>query len=357
MPQNIYASEDNKKLIDAVHLQSCMVGGRLIRYRDAIGTMGNSAGDVGAAGLRQLGFSLASDGNIMVAPDSRAELLLMLETERQKLRAAEQQSILALNQHKAQLEYAANLAFVDAANRVQEATAAAQQASSEADRRVQAAEQEATAAAQQATAEADRRVQAAEQATHAMEATLEKERAQCRLTHARNVELCEQLRLACKREGRSKQSFEDTYDRLSLDAQHELQVLFKYVPPPSQNHLNALLRDQAHCRAAFQRTGKATCVWSKEVREWAVGIFLVKPSAYEAASYANVMTLPSLDAVKRWAAVNKSSSGHDSRLYQSVRAAAARLPPPQREVALIFDEVLSTPFPPSHPLASIRFSD
>ena len=65
----------------------------------------------------------------------------------------------------------------------------------------------------------------------------------------------------------------------------------------------------------------------------------LRRSAYEAMAYGNVVTLPSVDTVRRHAELTQAESGHSKTLLSSVAKAAAGLTRKQREVALIFDEV------------------
>ena len=282
----LYCTPDSHALINAVNDGTAppQDGAPAIRWCDALGTVGNYAGDVGAAALRYLGFHVSPDGTLVVQQDGFARRLLHVLQEYQQQ-----------NQTLAQFHY--NL-------QQREQLAAAHVAA--ADERVRAVEAQLSAQAVRANALADEK-----------------------------RELLTKLSNASRKAERAQSALPAAYDRLALDTQHNVSALFLPNPPDSQRHLHSLLLDQAKCRTNVS----GTCVWSEEVLQMCVSVALTSRSAYASLRASLVMTLPSIDTVLRHAAVTKSVSGHSAELYESVRAAAAALPAWMREVALIFDEV------------------
>ena len=109
-------------------------------------------------------------------------------------------------------------------------------------------------------------------------------------------------------------------------------MLFCVVPPPSQGFLHVLLEDQAACRRS--RRGFPRW-WCKPVLDWCASVWLVKPGAYEQMAAGRVLSLPSVQAVKRHANLTQSASGHSRELLERVKQAATRLETAkQREVSL-----------------------
>ena len=74
----LYCTSDSHALINAVNDGTAppQDGAPAIRWRDALGTVGNYAGDVGAAALRYLGFHVSPDGTLVVQQDGFARRLL-----------------------------------------------------------------------------------------------------------------------------------------------------------------------------------------------------------------------------------------------------------------------------------------
>ena len=294
----LYCTEANQDLAFRVHEGEApgASAGAMLQWRNVIGTVGRSAGDVAVAALRWMGFYVDVNGSLGVQQVSFAHQLLQITNERQ---------ILAQQQFELQRREQEALAFKAAAD---------------------AAANERVRVAQAQLDEQERQLRGAI-------AQLEELK---KVKHTRDVEF-HHLKDSLKR---SVAALPATHDRLALDAQHNVSALFTPSAPDhptadTQRHLLPLLRDQAKCRV----NTSGSCRWSAEVMDMCVSVALSSRSAYESLRASLVMALPHIDTVLRHAAVTKSTSGHSAELYESVRVAAAALPEPQREVALIFDEV------------------
>ena len=127
---------------------------------------------------------------------------------------------------------------------------------------------------------------------------------------------------------RREQEVKAAMEKLNSDTQRKLRPLFDVLAPPTQEHLQDLLEDQAACR----RAKGGYCHWHSSTLDWCASVYLIKPSAYEQMATGDMLVLPSVTKLKQHSALVAAHSGHSPALLESVRKAAETLPPKQRQV-------------------------
>ena len=123
--------------------------------------------------------------------------------------------------------------------------------------------------------------------------------------------------------------------RMDVESRALFELLMQEKPPAAQRHLRLLLENQL----TTLRNKKGRCVWHVEVLDWCTDVYRRNPGAYEHMSLGGFLKLPHADTVRKRAATANLTSGECVALYEQLRDRVAGLPPHQREMALLFDEI------------------
>jgi hypothetical protein len=127
---------------------------------------------------------------------------------------------------------------------------------------------------------------------------------------------------------RRERERDDAIAKLKADDRRKVAPLFEIMAPPTQEHLQELLEDQAACR----RNKASYCHWHASTLDWCAAVYLIKPSAYEHMASNGVLVLPSVSKLKKHSALVSAHSGHSPALLASVKKATEVLTAKQKQV-------------------------